>query len=299
VPLMPEAAAPSRTVVDVGGVPLSYRTWGPAAGAPVLYLHHLGVAGASLHPHEVASALAAHGYRVVAPDQPGFGRTPPMAAERYLLDALAGLQLALLDRLGIERAAVIGFSWGGSLSVHLAAGAPERVTALLDAGHVDAGADGSPPQPLDALVQEARSVIGEVYTFASVDEAVEAQRAESGRWTAHLEASWRDSFAEVDGRVVPTLAPETYAAAYWGFQERPPSRAWPAIGAADMPVLLLLAGQPPERLGQQRASSAAFAQQVPRARLRWMQGHGHNLVAEIGAPLGDELADWLAAAGWA
>jgi len=63
-------------------------------------------------------------------------------------------------------------------------------------------------------------------------------------------------------------------------------------------VLLLLAGQPPERLAQQRASAAAFAEQVPRARLRWMQGHGHNLVAEIGEPLGDELADWLASAGW-
>src|SRR3954447_8823567 len=121
VPLMPEAAAPSKLVADVDGVPISYRVWGAGHGAPVLYLHHLGVAGASLHPHEVASVLAARGYRVVAPDQPGVGGTPPMPVERYLLDALAGLQLGLLDTLRIERAAVVGFSWGGSLSVHLAA----------------------------------------------------------------------------------------------------------------------------------------------------------------------------------
>jgi pimeloyl-ACP methyl ester carboxylesterase len=298
---MADAAAPPKTDVEVEGTPLSYRTWGAADGAPVLYLHHLGVAGASRHPHEVASALASRGYRVVAPDQPGFGGTPPLAApERYRLDELAGLHLGLLDALGIERAALVGFSWGGSVSVHLAARAPERVAALvlLDAGHVDAGADGSPPQPVEALVEEARSVIAEAYTFESVEAAVAAQRAEAVRWSEHVETSWREAFAVVDGRVVPTLAPETYAAAYWGFQERPPSRAWPALGRAGMPVLLLLAGQPAERLAAQRAAAAAFAEQVPQARLRWMQGHGHNLVAEIGEPLGDELADWLGEVGW-
>ena len=65
-----------------------------------------------------------------------------------------------------------------------------------------------------------------------------------------------------------------------------------------MPVLLLLSGQPAERLAQNRAASAAFAEQVPQAELRWKQDHGHHLVAEIGPPLGDELADWLAGAGW-
>jgi hypothetical protein len=97
---------------------------------------------------------------------------------------------------------------------------------------------------------------------------------------------------------VPTLAPETFAAAFWGYQERPPSSEWPALGSAGIPVILLLAAQPPERLAGQRAASSAFAARVPQATLRWMQGHGHNLVAEIGAPLGDELADWLAAGGW-
>src|SRR5690349_18310279 len=92
---------PVPQTVEVAGAVLRYRTWGPEHGRPVLYLHHLGVSGGSLHPHETASGLAASGYRVVAFDQPGFGGSPALKPEAYPLDALAGLAVGMLDALGI------------------------------------------------------------------------------------------------------------------------------------------------------------------------------------------------------
>jgi pimeloyl-ACP methyl ester carboxylesterase len=287
---------PEPVVLDLGDARLAVRSWGPRDGPAVLYLHHLGVAGSSLQPHETVSALAARGYRVVAPDQPGFGESPPLPPERYLLDELAALDLGVLDALGIERAALVGFSWGASVAVHLAGRAPQRVAAvaLLDAGHVDSPESNT----LEEQQAQAREVVHDHFTFDSVDAAVQAMQEQARRWSAHMETSWRTSFSERDGKAVPALAPETFAAAAWGYQQRPPSAAWPALGASAIPVIQLLAGQPAERLADQRAASAAFAAAVPRAQLRWMQGNGHNLVAELGEPLGAELADWLASVGW-
>jgi hypothetical protein len=170
--------------------------------------------------------------------------------------------------------------------------------ALLDAGHVDASDSGEAPQTLPELQVEAREVIGEHYTFASMAEALEVQREQSPRWSPLIEAAWLDAFHEVGGQVVPKVSPDTYARAYRGFQERPPSGAWPALAAAGIPVLLLLAGRPEERQELQRAAAARFAAAVPQAELRWKHDNGHNLVVELGEELGDELAGWLAGVGW-
>jgi pimeloyl-ACP methyl ester carboxylesterase len=71
-------------------------------------------------------------YRVVLPDLRGCGRsTTGLADEAYTPDAAAGDLLALLDRLGILRAAVLGFSFGGFIAQRLLAAAPERVSRLI------------------------------------------------------------------------------------------------------------------------------------------------------------------------
>src|SRR3954452_7805583 len=72
---------PPASDVTVAAARLSVRRWGDPAAPVVLYVHHLGVAGGTLHPHELASALAARGYHVVAYDQPGFGGSPALAPE--------------------------------------------------------------------------------------------------------------------------------------------------------------------------------------------------------------------------
>jgi 3-oxoadipate enol-lactonase len=75
---------------------------------------------------EQLEPLAAAGYRVIALDLPGFGQAPPPTKA----DAPWSDVLETMDALGIDRAALVGNSFGGVVALRLAAVAPERVTAL-------------------------------------------------------------------------------------------------------------------------------------------------------------------------
>jgi 3-oxoadipate enol-lactonase len=92
---------------------------------PAVLLVHAGIADSRMWA-PVADQLVAGGYRVVTCDLPGFGRTP---LEPGVVSEAADL-VALLDDLRVERAAVVGASFGGRVALELALRAPERVTAL-------------------------------------------------------------------------------------------------------------------------------------------------------------------------
>jgi pimeloyl-ACP methyl ester carboxylesterase len=70
--------------------------------------------------------------------------------------------------------------------------------------------------------------------------------------------------------------------------------AWPVIEEHAIPTLLLLATEEPH-VSQNRAHVARFAEAVPSAEVRWVDGAGHGLLEDVGAPLGDEIAAWLGA----
>ena len=70
------------------------------------------------------AALAKH-FRVVTMDLPGFGRSGEVSPEWFGLRANADAVLAVLDELDIERAAVLGYSWGGMTTLRFAAAHPE------------------------------------------------------------------------------------------------------------------------------------------------------------------------------
>jgi pimeloyl-ACP methyl ester carboxylesterase len=74
------------------------------------------------------------------------------------------------------------------------------------------------------------------------------------------------------------------------------STAWPVLAERELPTLLFLATEPPH-VEQNRAQIGAFATAVPHADVRWVDGAGHGILADVGAPLGDEIATWLVAQG--
>lgn len=74
--------------------------------------------------------LGARGYRVVAPDQIGFGKSSKPAAYQFSFHALAANTRALLDSIGVDKVAVVGHSMGGMLAVRFALLYPERTTRL-------------------------------------------------------------------------------------------------------------------------------------------------------------------------
>jgi pimeloyl-ACP methyl ester carboxylesterase len=93
---------------------------------PAVVLLHAGIADRSMWAEHL-EPLAAAGYRVVAFDLPGYGDSPRSQGEQAeWLDVLTAM-----DALGIERAALVGNSFGGSVALRTALVAPERLTALM------------------------------------------------------------------------------------------------------------------------------------------------------------------------
>lgn len=100
-----------------------------AGEGPVLLSVH-GSGGGWGYALGQAAVFALNGFRVIAPSRPGYFGTPLTTGRTYVeqADALAGL----LDVLGIERSAVLGFSGGGPPTYLLAARHPQRVTCLVE-----------------------------------------------------------------------------------------------------------------------------------------------------------------------
>jgi pimeloyl-ACP methyl ester carboxylesterase len=80
--------------------------------------------------HNVIKALSESGYRVVAPDQIGWGKSPKPDIH-YSFQQLAANTVALLDHLGVNRVAVLGHSTGGMTAVRFTLMNSDRVTHLV------------------------------------------------------------------------------------------------------------------------------------------------------------------------
>ncbi len=122
------------TRIDIGPVTLSVTQQGE--GAPVVLLHGFPEHAGSWRYQ--LPALAAAGYRAIAPDLRGFRDSDkPVGYDHYDLSTLAADVASLLDTLGIERADVIGHDWGGVIAWAFAEEHPDRLRRLviLDAPH--------------------------------------------------------------------------------------------------------------------------------------------------------------------
>lgn len=108
-------------------------------GAPVILLH--GFPDTSAAWRYQIPALVGAGYRVIAPDMRGRGRSErPASVEAYHLSHMVADVTGILDALGVERAHVIGHDWGGAVAWLFASLQPQRVDHLvtLAVGHPSA-----------------------------------------------------------------------------------------------------------------------------------------------------------------
>jgi pimeloyl-ACP methyl ester carboxylesterase len=96
---------------------------------------------------------------------------------------------------------------------------------------------------------------------------------------------------QADGDGLAGSPPEARGAATWGLLE-PVSEAWEALRQKQIPTLLLLATEQPH-VEQNREHLPRFQAAVPHAEVRWMDGAGHGILADVGPGVGDEIAAWL------
>jgi pimeloyl-ACP methyl ester carboxylesterase len=115
-------------MVEVAGTRLHVRDGGPRDAPAIVLIHGLG---ASLHTWERLAAGLSERYRVIRFDLPGSGLSPPDVTGDYTDTRSRALLAALMDRLGIAHATIVGHSIGGRIAWSFAAHRPDRVERLV------------------------------------------------------------------------------------------------------------------------------------------------------------------------
>jgi pimeloyl-ACP methyl ester carboxylesterase len=276
--------------IEIGGARLALREWGD--GAPIVFWHALGPAGSGATIAEAAPVLAERGYRTIAIDAPGFGGSELLPPERYRIVPILELVRGVVEALGLERPVLMGHSWGGAVMMAAVARAPGGVRALvlLDSGHIDYGEldDVDPERPWEDWL-----AVAEERTARWPDEAAfEAElRGAIPRWSDELLGCYLPGTRR-DGDALVGAPAEARAAAMWALATERVSDGWPAVAAARVPTLLLLATRDPWGL-QNEEHVPRFEAALPHAEIRRVEGAGHALTADLGPELGTLVADWL------
>src|SRR5246127_2685996 len=135
---------------------------GQPNGRAVVLLHGRNFPASYWAP--VIKTLTDAGYRVVVPDQIGFGKSSKPSGELHF-DTLARNTIALLDHLGIAKADIVAHSMGGMLGVRIARAYPDRVRHLLLAAPI--GLEDYrlyvPPTPTEKILEHEDKLTADGY----------------------------------------------------------------------------------------------------------------------------------------
>jgi len=156
---------PKPRIIATNGLEMAVYEQGE--GPPVILLHGFPETAFSWR-HQLPT-LADAGFRAIAPDQRGYGRTtsPPDVSDYRMAELIADIH-GLLDSLELESAVFVGHDWGALVLWHMAMLAPERIDKLiiLNIPHY-------PRSPIDpiALMRERFGNDFYIVNFQDSDEA--------------------------------------------------------------------------------------------------------------------------------
>jgi pimeloyl-ACP methyl ester carboxylesterase len=151
-------------VNDGEQVRMAYMDIAPAQpnGRIVLLLHGRNFPSSYWAP--VIKTLNDAGYRVVVPDQIGFGKSSKPAADLHF-DTLARNTIVLLDHLGIAKVDIVAHSLGGMLGVRIARAYPDRIAHLVLAAPI--GLEDYrlyvPPTPTEKILENEDKLTADGY----------------------------------------------------------------------------------------------------------------------------------------
>ncbi|HSJ97367.1 MAG TPA: alpha/beta hydrolase [Myxococcota bacterium] len=278
--------APGRSVAIGAGLALNVVEAG--SGPPVVLVH--GLPSNVGDWADLPAALASRGLRAIAYDRVGYGGSSraPADGDAYTYAANAVQLRELLDALGVERAALAGWSYGGGIVQRLAADAPERVSHLVLIGSVGP-ALGAEPAPHDWVARVARSPAGPavfrwVLAIGPLGRLATAQPvAEAFSGAERVPGGFRE-------RTAAQLAlPGTVDA--WILEER--RAVHDALGTEAVAAPALVVHGSEDRLVP-LAVGKDLAERLPRGELLVVEGGSHMLPVTHGEHLAEELHAWLA-----
>jgi 2-hydroxy-6-oxo-octa-2,4-dienoate hydrolase len=179
--------------VMANGITTNYLQTGE--GEPVVLIHGSGPGVSAYANWRLTIPRLATRLRVLAPDLVGFGFTQRPASMDYNLKTWSDQLVGFLDALGIERASLVGNSFGGAIALQVASHHPDRVNRLALMGSV--GVPFPITQGLDEVwgyepsVQGMRKIMD---YFAFSRELITDDLAEV-RYRASIEPGFQESYA--------------------------------------------------------------------------------------------------------
>ncbi len=158
---------PEPRFVETNGLRMAVYEQGQ--GPAVIFLHGFPELAYSWR-HQLP-ALAQAGYRAIAPDLRGYGRTtaPPAVTDYRMSELIADIH-GLLDALELERATFVGHDWGALILWHMAMLAPQRIERLviLNIPHF--------PRPTTDPIALMRQRFGDDHYIVNFQDSDEADR---------------------------------------------------------------------------------------------------------------------------
>ena len=278
---------PAESRVKIGELDMNYLDWG-GEGTPVLALHG---AASSSHWYDLVIPHLRGRCRFIAPDQRAHGKSG-QPATGYDWATLAADAIGLLDRLDIQRAAVIGHSWGGGVALSLALLHPDRVTALA----LVEGGFSSGPRSQNMTWDDFKQRAAQRDIYGPKERYLGALRR-------HLEECWSDQLEAMlltmvrhdpDGTVWETLTPQTHEQMLHAMWSDPPARN---LAQVRCPTLFVAAdrNRPGDSEWQRsrRERVAAAQATLPSAQVAWIPDTGHDIGFEKPRELADALGGFL------
>ncbi|MCG8348303.1 MAG: haloalkane dehalogenase [Chloroflexales bacterium] len=272
--------------VEVDGLRMHYVDEGPRTGEIVLMLH--GEPSWSYLYRKMIPLFTAAGYRALAPDLIGFGKSDKLAEKRaYTYQRHVDWMWAWLQALDLHNITLVCQDWGSLLGLRLVAEHPERFARVVVANGALPTGDQELPSAFKTWLAFSQQVpvlpIGRIIqtgTQHPVDKAV----------LAAYNAPFPSEAYKAGARIFPTLAPIT--------PDNPAApanrRAWEALARFDKPFLTAFSDGDPIMRGGERI----FQQRVPGAHDQahtTIRGAGHFLQEDQGEELARVTLEFMAA----
>ena len=266
---------------EVDGLRLAHVDEGE--GPPVIFFH--GEPTWSFLWRKVIPPVRDAGFRCIAPDLPGFGRSDkPTDIGWYSYDRHVELTAGLLTELDLRDATVVVHDWGGPIGLRHAVEQPERIARIVI---MDTGLFTGHQKMTDAwkafhdFVERTDDLpVGFLVRGACLTDPGEDV-------IAAYEAPYPDAASKAGTRAFPLMLPTS--------PEDPGAeagqRVLEALKSDDRPTLTLWADSDPII---PPSTGERFCEAIGRPKPRLIEGASHFLQEDAGPQIGEAIAEWLA-----
>ena len=265
---------------EVDGLRLAHVDEGE--GEPVVFVH--GEPTWSFLWRKVIPPVLDAGYRCIAPDHAGFGRSDkPTELEWYSYDRHAELFADLLEHLDLREATIVVHDWGGPIGLRAAVEHPDRIArmVIMDTGLFTG------EQPMSEAWKAFRDFVErtEDLPIGFLVKGAVAREMPDDVFAAY-EAPFPEARAKAGARAFPLMLPTT--------PEMPGGaagkRVLEALRTDERPKLHLWADSDPIiqfKVGER------FAAAINAAPPEKIEDASHFLQEDAGEQIGERIAEWL------